>query len=81
MNPQFFITLSDPDKYDGEDKCPVIISLAQQQRKRKCEHAIGFKIYKCDLSMKRLDEVFIRRHNSVRRGRARKRERGIFWEV
>lgn len=64
-NPQFFINLSDPDPYDDEMYCPVIVSLLQRQRKRKSEHAIGFKVYKCDLSAKHLSEQYMRSHNSV----------------
>ncbi len=67
MNPQFFINLSDPDPYDDEELCPVIVSLMQRQRKRKSEHAIGFKIYKCDLQDRQLTEQFMRRNNSIDR--------------
>ena len=62
MNPLF----PDPDPYDDETCCPVIISLMQWQKRRKCEHAIGFKIYKCDLGVKSIDETYMKRHNSVR---------------
>ena len=62
MNPLF----TDPDPYDDETCCPVIISLMQWQKRRKCEHAIGFKIYKCDLGVKSIDETYMKRHNSVR---------------
>ncbi len=50
MNPQFFLNLNDPDPYDDERNCPVVISLLQQQDKRRSEHAIGFKVgtYKLD---------------------------------
>ena len=64
-NPQYFVNLSDPDKYDDESHCPVIISLAQKQEDRKCENAIGFKIYECDLTTRTLDETFIRQNSSV----------------
>lgn len=66
MNPQFFINLSDPDPFDEEKNCPVVISLLQQQQKRKSEHAIGFKIYKCDLTARSLDEKFFSRAQTVR---------------
>lgn len=66
MNPQFFINLSDPDPYDDETHCPVIISVAQKQRQRKSEHAIGFKIYRCDLTDNKLDEQFFSYNTSVR---------------
>jgi calpain len=65
-NPQFFVNLSDPDPYDDETTCPVIVSLMQRQKQRKTEHAIGFKMYQCDLGMKKLDETYIKRNNSVR---------------
>ena len=64
-NPQFFINLNDPDPYDDITKCPVVISLMQRQRRRKCEHAIGFKIFKCDLSDKKLDDRFLAYNKSV----------------
>merc|ERR1712004_24833 len=56
LNPQFFINLNDPDPYDDITSCPVIISLMQRQKKRKTEHAVGFKIFKVDLSTNRLTE-------------------------
>ena len=65
MNPQFFINISDPDPYDDETHCPVVISLLQKQLKRKSEHAIGFKLYSCDLQARRLNEQFMSRNNSV----------------
>lgn len=67
MNPQFFINLSDPDPYDDDTHCPVIISLLQRQTKRKSEKAIGFKVYCCDLQTRRIDEHFMARANSVGR--------------
>ncbi len=65
QNPQFFVNLSDPDPYDNEDTCPVIISLMQKQEKRKTEHAVGFKVYQCPLEMRKLDQTYMMRHNSV----------------
>ena len=66
-NPQYFFTLTDPDPYDRDDKCPVVISLAQKSAERKQEHAIGFKIYKCKSnSVNKLDAKFIRYNVSVR---------------
>ena len=64
-NPQFFINLNDPDPYDDVTQCPVVISLMQRQKKRKCEHAIGFKIFKCEQTAKNLDEQYFRYHSSV----------------
>ena len=65
MNPQFFINLSDPDVYDDETHCPVVISVAQKQKTRKSEHAIGFKVFQCDLTDKKLDQRFFNTHLSV----------------
>ncbi len=65
-NPQYFITLSDPDPYDEQSRCPVVISLAQRQEERKKEHAIGFKVYRCGKSDTTLSENFMRTNNSVR---------------
>ena len=66
MNPQFFINLNDPDPYDEETQCPVIISLMQRQTKRKSERAIGFKVYRCDQQTRRIDERFMASNNAVR---------------
>ena len=65
LNPQFFINLNDPDPYDDVTSCPVIISLMQRQKKRKTEHAIGFKIFKVDLSTKNLDDRALSFNKSV----------------
>merc|ERR1719412_896318 len=46
-NPQFSFSLTDPDPYDDELKCPIIVSLSQKMRQRKTEWSIGFKIYRC----------------------------------
>ena len=54
---------ADPDPYDDETNCPVIISLMQRQKQRKCEHFIGFKIYQCDLGVRSIDEMYMKRHN------------------
>ena len=64
-NPQFFINLNDPDPYDDITQCPVVVSLMQKQRKRKSEHAIGFKLFKCDQEAKRLTEESLRFNKSV----------------
>ena len=39
-------TLTDPDTWDDQTSCSLIISLAQKVEKRKTEHAIGFRVYR-----------------------------------
>ena len=39
-------TLTDPDTWDDQTSCSLIISLAQRVEKRKTEHSIGFRVYK-----------------------------------
>ena len=39
-------TLTDPDTWDDQTSCSLIISLAQRVEKRKTEHAIGFRVYR-----------------------------------
>ena len=53
-NPQFVFTLTDPDPYDAKTRCPVVLSLAQKVTERKQEHAIGFRIYKVEREVYRL---------------------------
>ena len=65
MNPQYFINLSDPDPYDEETHCPVIISITQKQKERKSELAIGFKVFKCEATDKKSDERFFSRNPAV----------------
>ena len=65
LNPQFFMNLNDPDPYDDVTQCPVIISLMQKQKKRKTEHAIGFKIFKVDQTTKSLDAQALSFNKSV----------------
>ncbi len=43
-----------------------MISLAQKQEERKKEHAIGFKVYRCQKGETNLSESFMRNNNSVR---------------
>jgi len=59
INPQFMFSLSDPDPYDDELTCPVIISLSQKCIQRKNEWATGFRIYKCNPEDLSLDSDFI----------------------
>ena len=44
-NPQFQFSLTDPDPYDDQTRCPLVISLAQRVTERKTEHAVGFRVY------------------------------------
>ena len=39
-------TLTDPDTWDDQTSCSLIISLAQRVEKRTTEHSIGFRVYK-----------------------------------
>jgi len=64
-NPQYFITLNDPDPNDDEANCHVIISLAQKIQTRKTEFAIGFEVYKCDNDLDYLDAKFLKTHKPV----------------
>merc|ERR1711936_1241278 len=59
-NPQFVFSLTDPDPYDAKTRCPVVVSLAQKVTQRKQEHAIGFRIYKVEEGMTRLEETVVR---------------------
>ncbi len=43
----------------------MVISLAQKQEERKKEHAIGFKVYRCQKGETNLSESFMRNNNSV----------------
>jgi len=67
-NPQYFITLNDPDPYDDDNNCHVIISLAQKIQTRKTEFAIGFEIYKCDNDSNYLNAKFLKIHKPVNQG-------------
>lgn len=52
MNPQYFITLDDPDEDDDEDNCTMIVALMQKNRRAMKTLGgglfltIGFAIYK-----------------------------------
>lgn len=52
MNPQYFITLEDPDEDDDEDQCTMIVALMQKNRRAMRTLGgglfltIGFGIYK-----------------------------------
>lgn len=50
MNPQYRITLTDPDDDDDENKCTVIVALMQKNRRAQRKMGmdllvIGFSIY------------------------------------
>jgi hypothetical protein len=45
MNPQFFLNVSDPDPFDEERNCPVVVSLLQQQVPQKFQNAKGRIFY------------------------------------
>ncbi len=50
MNPQYRITLEDPDDDDDDDKCTVIVALMQKNRRAQRKFGldcltIGFTIY------------------------------------
>lgn len=64
-NPQFTFSLSDPDPYDDELTCPVIISVSQKVFKRKTEWAVGFRIYKCNPGDRTLDSNFLSHNQPV----------------
>ncbi len=65
-NPQHFIDLHDANPFDGEDVCPVVISLAQRQEYGKPFHHIGFKVYACPRDRDRIDARYMRRNAPVR---------------
>lgn len=52
MNPQYIVTLTDPDEEDGEENCTMIVALMQKNRRSakryqmgSSELTIGFAIY------------------------------------
>ena len=44
-NPKFVVSLNDPDPEDDHNLCPLVVSLAQRNKQRRKEWAIGFRIY------------------------------------
>ena len=73
-NPQFRFVLEDPDEDDDEDKCNIVISLMQKERRSLREEGldalnIGFKIYHLknpnDLPIP-LNENFFRKNTAVK---------------
>ena len=80
LNPQYFISLTDPDDQDDDDLCTVIISLIQKRKRRPGEEddesddllSIGFVIYKVKElppGEERLDTEFFRTTQSSARSR------------
>lgn len=45
-NPQFYITVEDPDKTDNRGMCTIIVNLTEKEANNKTEVAIGFDVYK-----------------------------------
>jgi len=75
MNPQYRITLEDPDDDDDDDKCTVIVALMQKNRRAQRKFGldcltIGFTIYHLknpDSAPKPLDMKFFKYNASVAR--------------
>ncbi|CAB4068275.1 CAPNN [Lepeophtheirus salmonis] len=67
-NPQFFLDLKDPDPYDDEIQCSIIVSLLQKNldRANGCI-AIGFKVYRCNPGTDCLKEPFLLQNLSIDR--------------
>jgi len=64
-NPQMTFSLTDPIPGDDKDTCALVISLAQRVRERKTEHAIGFRVYRIEPGMSRMDTNFASRNRPV----------------
>lgn len=74
-NPQFSLTLSDPDPSDADGLCTVIIAVLQKNRRELKPHglenlAIGFAVYEVDDPSQRLDRSYFAMHKSVARSAA-----------
>ncbi|XP_067627682.1 calpain-A [Eurosta solidaginis] len=75
LNPQYVITLVDPDEDDDDGKCTVIVALMQKNRRSKRNMGmecltIGFAIYHLtehDLNTRPQDLTFFKYHASVGR--------------
>uniref|UniRef100_A0A0P5FLG3 Calpain-3 n=1 Tax=Daphnia magna TaxID=35525 RepID=A0A0P5FLG3_9CRUS len=75
LNPQYRITLEDPDDDDNDDKCTVIVALMQKNRRAQRKIGldcltIGFTIYHLknpDTAPKPLDNKFFKYNASVAR--------------
>ena len=62
-NPQYIITLEDPDEDDEESLCTVIVALMQKNRRAQRKMGaecltIGFAIYKVSSNIKSLKTAF-----------------------
>ena len=49
-NPQFSVTLQDPDESDNRGQCTIIVSLMEKEKNNKSSIAIGFDIYKVSMT-------------------------------
>lgn len=78
QNPQYFVTLVDPDEDDDEDLCTVIVALMQKNRRSKQNAGMncltmGFTIYRIydkDMAQKPLGITFFKYNASVARSPA-----------
>lgn len=78
QNPQYFVTLEDPDEDDDEDLCTIIVALMQKNRRSKQNMGMncltmGFVIYHVtdnDLTNKPLGTDFFKYNPSVARSPA-----------
>jgi calpain len=72
-NPQYSITLEDPDKDDEDAKCAIIVTLMQKNRRTRCKGnpnllSISYAIYKVtdhDLAQKPIGTNFFKYNASV----------------
>lgn len=65
MNPKYFINLSNPDPYGEIKHCSVVISIIQNQGRRKFSTAIGFRVFKVDLKDNKFDKRFFKRKQPI----------------
>nr|XP_023680698.1 calpain-9 [Paramormyrops kingsleyae] len=74
-NPQFKLTLVDPDKDDNEDLCNVIIAVMQKNRRKLRKEGldletIGFAVYECPDGKDHVDKDFFRYNASKARSKS-----------
>lgn len=72
LNPQYIVSLMDPDEDDNDDKCTLIVALMQKHRRQIGDGylSIGFTIYHLhdeELTQKPLTRDFFETHLSVGR--------------